>query len=874
MNIVLVYKILLSVFYQEKPSRPLSSLDKTVASLITLQFLLQNVNFIWSPTLNISYWESYLEFWVILAYPSIDVIAANLNSLFVFLVMVISGLTIIVILLTIHIFLLVYEKTTPIFFIKLVKALIFFICNIYFIPSTTVLVILFKYSTFSLDVIEEYSNSPSSSSVQLGIFGQILSTVFLALILFVSLISECCQYELRHSLTDKDLEAKSFSYIGVYVKLVYFTNCIFLCSVQLDFYFYYLVSMGAVYGAIWYFYLYRLIYYSNFANFLKVTLHFEIFCFFVFFIVGKLANNATIILVLSIFMQPFIIIFSKQTIEYRISKIKPLKSEIESRFDIFELSSRKRLLSPENSGELIKYMNKNHFNTKNDTLFIIQAYYCSDILKNSALGSIKLSRVNLKSLNFFSGFQVYKCYKILEKINIKTSKGFKLCFYLLNIDKILIQEKKLCKNLLRLWDKILDQKCELNNLNKVLSKSVYCMKSIKANYQENLAKHPLSQEMNEMFGTILIEMLGDPELGQVHLQVSRSKIKKKKTEKPKELFSDKDTCIMIISASEETIGKVIYMSLSMCMFLEVSPENSKDYCLNDFVPKPYNEGHNRNLTRYLERGLSEQAFTDIELCLTNTEGFLVDCILNIECIGYDLKPNYIVTAEPIKKWKRETALVSSEGLIYIHSKNFPKSIGQDKLKLENSNLSDFFPVDTLNACESEKFVFSKVYSFEKRSYVDICIQIRRFDIVSKTAHIFYLIHDEMELKNIKRIKEQEEYIEIRKHKKRVTVITNKNLKKITEENCIVWNNEEPRVEIEDFKKEYNENSTAINFLEGNFRDSTEILSPSVDKNSKAISSLPPSSISHLSLVLKQDFSQAKRSLNILKVIGFFSVICN
>jgi hypothetical protein len=122
MNILVYYKILLSLFYQEKPSRPLSSLDKTVAFLISLQFLLQNLNFIWIPTLNISYWESYLEFWVILAYPSIDIIAANLNSLFVFLVMVISGLGIIVILLTIHIFLLVYEKTTPIFFYQASKS--------------------------------------------------------------------------------------------------------------------------------------------------------------------------------------------------------------------------------------------------------------------------------------------------------------------------------------------------------------------------------------------------------------------------------------------------------------------------------------------------------------------------------------------------------------------------------------------------------------------------------------------------------------------------------------------------------------------------------------------------------------------------------
>jgi hypothetical protein len=485
----LSYKILYGLFYQEKHFTPLNNVDKAMTVLLSTQLLLQNLRLLWNSKIPIHLWESYLPFWNAIAYPCIDSLAATLNSMFIFLVVVLCGLTIIVLLIVLHVFFSILGKVTPMFLIKIQKFLIFLICDTFFIPCTTVLVIFFKYSTVNMSYMEEYSNSPSSGSFQLGITGQVLSSIFLALILSISIINECCKSEIRHSLTEKSLHAKSFYYLGAYIKIVYFIQCLSFCSIQINFYFYYLVSVLIGYFSIVYLYIYRLPYYSNFMNLIKVTLHFEVFCVIVFLIVGYSNNNATVVIVLTVFMQPFIVIASKLVIDYRISKIKILKKEIKSSFNQFEISARNRLLSPENSDELMKYINKNYSITKNELLFVIQAYYCADILKNSALGSIKLSKVNTKSLNFFSGFQVYKCYKILEEINIKASEGFKLCLYLLNIDKILTQEKKLCKNLQRLWNKVLDPKYDLDSLTKFLNKSAFLIKDIQIKYLENLANH-------------------------------------------------------------------------------------------------------------------------------------------------------------------------------------------------------------------------------------------------------------------------------------------------------------------------------------------------------------------------------------------------
>lgn len=543
------YSILCETFYQENLNKPLSFFDKMFAVLLNIQILLQNIYLLWSPNLHINSWKSDQQFWVFLAYPCIDRIFAALNSLSILLLLVALGLSITLFLIALHISLSLNRIKTPLLFIKIERFLIFLLSDVFFIPFTIVLVILFKYSTVDITFIQEYSNNPSSSSFQLGRLGQVLSIGYLGLMLMISLISDYCKYELRHSLTDKTINAKSFSYIDGYTKIVYFISAVFSCVLQANFYIYHLILASFSYGLIWYSYAYRLTYYLNFMNFLKIALHFEVFCVSIFFIVGYLANDPMIIIILTVFMQPFIISITKLGIDYRISKIKTLEQEVKSDFILFEISARKSLLSPEKSENVIKFINKNYSATKNEILLIIQAYYCNDILKNSALGSIKLSRVNPKSVSFFSGFQVYKCYKFLEAVNKKASEGFELCIYLLSIDAILNKEKKLCKNLVRLWNKILDPKCEFDSLNKFLRKSVHLMKDVKAKYLENLLNHPLSQQMNQMFGTILTDMLGEPDVGRTYLERFNSNIRKT-AENKKQSFSDEDACIMIISGSD------------------------------------------------------------------------------------------------------------------------------------------------------------------------------------------------------------------------------------------------------------------------------------------------------------------------------------
>jgi uncharacterized ubiquitin-like protein YukD len=252
--------------------------------------------------------------------------------------------------------------------------------------------------------------------------------------------------------------------------------------------------------------------------------------------------------------------------------------------------------------------------------------------------------------------------------------------------------------------------------------------------------------MNEMFGTILIEMFGEPDIGKIYLEASQSKVRKTITQKKKELFSDKDSCIMIISGKEETLGKVVYMNLSMCMFLGVSPEDSKDYCLNDFVPKPFDLKHNKSLHRYTENSLNQYIFDGLELFLKDKDGFLVECTLNVECIGYELKPNFIIFFEPANVQAKEIALVDDDWFIYAHSKNFPRLIRQDKSKLEYSNLSEFFSKDYLDACESESLADKKIYRFKNYDFSNISIYSKKLHLGSSTIYFFNFVYKSLEVK--------------------------------------------------------------------------------------------------------------------------------
>ena len=116
-----VYSALLEIFYKESQVSYSGRIRAKILSLLKIQLLAENLNFLWIPLITWPNWSSYQSFWVVISYGSIDQIFASVGGLFFFCMLTISILAV-NITIFLAIFVLQYNrKTIPLFVIKVLR---------------------------------------------------------------------------------------------------------------------------------------------------------------------------------------------------------------------------------------------------------------------------------------------------------------------------------------------------------------------------------------------------------------------------------------------------------------------------------------------------------------------------------------------------------------------------------------------------------------------------------------------------------------------------------------------------------------------------------------------------------------------------------
>ncbi|OMJ77409.1 hypothetical protein SteCoe_23010 [Stentor coeruleus] len=759
MSLDILYRTLSEIFSEKNSPRSSIQVQRITLIFFSIQLLSQNFNFLWNPYLGMSYWKDYELFWVVVNYPCIDSLAAFVNALsqFLYLIMTMIALSYaLIIFLATRIF---YEKTLPDWLLKLLRFCISFTSEMYFIPTTIILILLFKYSTFEFTEIQEYASLPSSDILNYGFLGQVLSVVFILLHLGLSFLYEGCSYEIRHAKRRENLMAKSCPDVDLLVKVIYIINSFCFTNVQITYYWNYMLVATAMYVYCTYKFIYYLPYYSSYVNYLKVLVHFEALCVTVFFLIAYYFKNATIVLVLTVFMQPFIIIFIRYTIEYRMKIISNIKKQIKSNLIVFELAARAWIQSPDNASKLIKYMNHNYAVSKNQLIFVYQANYCSDILLNTALANIKISRAEFFNFKIIQNFQIYKCQKRLETENLKNSEGLKLCLFLLDYSKLKAQEKKFCRDLLSFYFKFFEKCSKMQTLKKALIKLYNSLESLKSSYIKILRNYPESKIIYEMYGSLLADILGESEVGKIYLNRSKSSSSKRKSLiKKLDIFSDKSACTMIVSGCGKSIGKLVYASSYLCNFLDIDQEDYTDYSLSDFIPELFSSDHNRYLLKFVENSLNQYLTWTGPLFLKNKDGFLIEGFVNSECIGHSAQVYFVSIIEPIDSRGREFALLGENNEILCHSRGFPFALGVASYMIKNEKLDNLITKIFADHLINNKLTIAQYYSFAYKRQMIVGLAIKDVCFFTVKVKVVYAINNDKEIaKVVKALNENSEY---------------------------------------------------------------------------------------------------------------------
>ena len=678
------------IFNQQDYSNSTARLKKALYLFIQLQILAQNIYFFWNPDIQIKAWNSYENFWVFLSFPCLDSLAVTLGLISSFLFTEIGFILFTTASFILSALLLRFQKEIPHALPFIQKICFEFLCNIYFIPCTNALISLVKYSSHDYAYIDEYSQSVPGSVMNYGDLGVAVGVLALILHMSLTMIYESCSYDMTYSLKN-NFYSKSHPYVGIYLKIFICAQCIMMSNLQLsnydlflkiDFLLYLFASMLILYFAP---------YYSLFTNAVQFWLYIDSTFICSAFLLGLVNDSSTLIFVLTIMSQPFIMYLSYEIVKYRTSKFKPLIGTIHSSFTNFEHSARSHLMSGNKDVKVLKEINKQMWKNSNKLFKVLCANYCLETLENSKLAQIKIEKITTFTLNLPAMYNIYKCKNTLNKINLPNSKGLKWLIFSQNLESAMKTDLDVCNSLMMMYNKFLDTKTNLSDLKFLVLRSSSLIDTAVKSYGKLLEEIPHSKFVLELYGLFLIDILNNREAGSGYYNKGNGLARQSSMQRNSGNLSV-DNCRFIVSGNTRDLGRFLHANLLALEFLKISKINLSSTYIFEFIPVAFQKLHKEFLSNFADKCLTDTIPCNVfPFLLIN--GYLVECTSTTECVVYEQNTYFVTFLDPIGDLGREVVLIDFGGVIISHSAGLSSIFEIQNTHIEGQNINDYLPIE-------------------------------------------------------------------------------------------------------------------------------------------------------------------------------------
>ena len=680
--------LLVKLYSDENLSKLSSVIQKSSIVLTKFAKFTNITSMMWSPSVRFRYWSNYQIFFATFSHSGIDKLASAAELLKPFVFFIISLLILNFLFLLLY-FTLEISCSKSLKIIKhLLKLFLFVSAELLFIPCNYTLAMILKYSLEPYNNLEEYEETYSSSTLDFGTLG-IAGSLILTLIHLITSISHIgFNFQMIHSSSERSLKSKSSINQELFIHLGFFMFSFCYPFFLHNYYIFYQIFLACFLIYCIYHHSFQLPYASYFTNYLNVLKYSECFCLTIFFICGYFFNNAVIILVLSAIMQPVILISVDYLIKWRIEYLK--QSNSITTYSSFEFSNRESFLGRVKNENLMRESNLVYHSTKNRLIRVLQAYYCLDILSNAQLASIKISLNTLKFSNIFANFQIFKCAEKIKNSELSDSLTAKVLKFMNDHRYVLDKEKKYCLTFLELIEKFHEVSISHKILESLTGKTRKIIKNLAEKYKELIASYPDSNIILKSYGSFLVDLVGDTNLGQMYLsRTVGSEFSYIGKSKKVDMLSDESVCFLVISASSKNPGKILNANQSFCNFIEIEFNDLKSLNIKDIIPDHKDFDTKKFINEFTEKSDSHIVFPDEIFFLKDKNGFLKECLANTQCIGHELKNKFVSVIQPRQNIGRLSALVYLDGIIFAHSEGFPQVFGLSCFHVEKMNIIEF-----------------------------------------------------------------------------------------------------------------------------------------------------------------------------------------
>ena len=684
----LFLSVMANLYYEDKLLKFSPIFQKFLLASMSIFQILHILVLIWSSSVKLEYWLEYRKFFLIFSHSGIDKLACSTSVLEPYIFFILALLILNIIFVCFIFILEFFGSKTPGIIKAFGKLSLFLTADLLFIPCTYTLSMVLKYSQKTSDTLLEYEETASGSIFNYGKVGIMISSFLSAFHLIISIAHTGFSFELNRMSKERSLTAKSTINQELIIKLGLFTLSFCYPLFQKSYYIAYLLALLFFLGYCVYHHSFNLPYLSNFSNFIETLKYLECLSLCIFFFTAYFLNNAVIILVLSVIMQPVLWISVDRLIKWRLAAV--LKYKPGSSYLRFEIANRQAFLGYPTKENLIKTSNSIYHITKNRLIRVIQSYYCLEVLNDVNLASIKISLTYLSNSNIFTSFQIYKCAEKLKTSGLENSLGAKIYKFLSDHRYILYKDKKYCLSFLKLIDTFQEASSTHSSLEKMTVKTNKIIEKLKLKYQELVASYPDSSIIFKCYGSFLSELIGNTALGQVYMTRSEKwGFGKSSKDKMIDVFSDESLCILCTSATRNNPGKILKVNQALCNFIEIDYEDLINLNISDIIPCHMNFEIFKFIRGFCEKCESHVLHIDMPFYFKDKKGFLKECLISTYCVGLDMHNQFVSIIQPKHSNSRNSALIYLDGTIFAHSEGFPQVIGSSSYKVEQSSIKEF-----------------------------------------------------------------------------------------------------------------------------------------------------------------------------------------
>ena len=730
----ILFQVLSSIYtppYQHTPSSISSFLLELSKDFIVYT---QNIHFFWYGQINIKFIENYSTLWKLVSFTFLDQLFETLGLLEEYLATLLLFMVLLFMLALLAFLLIICNKRLNKQSAFVLRFLMEICCNVFFIPIVSALVkMIGEQNQLSLSAQNYELNRANLFESRAS---RVIGLVCLIWVIFLSFLYEVSKFDMRGMGQDKLGNGKISANCDLLIKGVQVLNCLLYGFLHVSAYKFFLIVCIACYSISAWKIMTSLPYYSEIINMYKAYFQLSLACVGLFFLIGKLQDNANIIISLSILIQPVLTIIVYSLVMSIYNKNSKTLFIEGADFAIFELLHRKSLHS-QSDIDLLQNLDKNYSLTKENLNRVVTAYYCLYYLDNCSLALIKINSLTIEGYNFPLNYQIYKCKLLIKnqcKLKSNTYNYLKYINKITNIRKI---DKKFCYTYDNFFANVLENKSKLQVLKKSIENLTKTMEKLQFMYKVALIEFPNSKELKEMFSTFVFDLKS---ISEKENELRNGGLRQNTINSHMINTFIKDQTLFLVSADSHSFGKITFASKEFQGFIQVTQEALKDLTIWSIFPSATCRIYEDSMKSFISKSKDIVLHQKTEIYINDSQGFIHECFAEVYCTAKNGSV-YFIFIISYPENEKELAIVSDQGYIYDHSKKFPEMLKVDKKKkIVNRFLNDFYP--DVNFEIMKKYKYDEIYiGDDQNNMTMIQLYLRKVEIMNKEIHVLYLLKD-------------------------------------------------------------------------------------------------------------------------------------